>query len=543
MSSAGNELLFPGNRSRMAALLRGRDWSEHPLGPIERWPTSLKTAVGIVLDSPVIKVLLWGADLFTFYNDGYISLLGTEPRHGIGEPFADFRPSVCQDIEPFVAAAMTGKPRKLTQTRAVVRREGEEELAHFAIFYSPVRDEQGAIAGVLADFVETTEHVHMQDALEIENRRHRALFDQAPVFMAVAGPPPDYPIQYANVAFHKLTGDRALIGRPAIAALPELGPQGYLALLDRVVEAGEPVTGWDVPLRIQDQASAAPGTRYLDFIFQPILDEKGKLSGVLCIGYDSTERRLAREKAEKLQRDLHHVSRMSAMGTMAATIAHELSQPLTAAGNYLAGCDRSLDRIETAEKEKLLACIEKARAQIRRAGEIVRRARSAAVSDSAPHAVVPLDRLIRETLELVDAAASCAKDIEIHTAFAADPIEVCVDHVQIEQVLLNLIRNACQAMAGSKRRELRISTRHRLDGLAEVRIADSGHGLPTGDGDVFAGFVQSSSGGLGIGLSLSRTLIESHGGRIWAHNNEEGGATFHFTLPTQDSPATATSGE
>lgn len=534
MSSA----LFPGNCSRTAELLRDMDWSEHPLGPIERWPASLRTAVGVVLDSPATKILLWGPRLFSFYNDGYAALLGTLPEHGIGKPFAEFRPSVWKDVEPFVASALAGTPRELSQMRAIVRREGEEEIAHFTICYSPVRDDGGAIAGVIADLVETTEHVRFQAALEIENQRQRALFDQAPAFMALAGPPPDYPLKYVNAAFRKLTGDRPLVDRPALAALPELGPQGYLAMIERVVETGEPATGWDVPFQIEDGPGAERGPRYLDFVFQPILGEEDQLTGILCIGYDATDRHLARRKAEKLQRDLHHVSRVSAMGTMAATIAHELSQPLTAAGNYLAGCRRPIAGLDAGEKEILEPCIERAHAQIRRASEIIRRARAAALSDSAPHAIVPIKELIDNVLELIETADSCAKDIEIHTAFGADPIEVCVDAVQIEQVLLNLIRNACQAMAGSKRREIRISAHSRGDGLAEVRVADTGRGLPPGQSDVFAGFVQSSTGGLGIGLSLSRTLVESHGGTMWAHNNADGGATFHFTLPVREALAT-----
>lgn len=530
MSSA----LFPGNCSDMAERLREMDWSEHPLGPIERWPASLRTAVGVVLDSPAIKILLWGPQLFSFYNDGYAKLLGARPEHGIGTPFAEFRPSVWKDVEPFVASALAGAPQDLRQVRSVVRREGKEEIAHFMICYSPVRDEQGAIGGVIAEFTETTEHVRVQAALEIENQRHRALFDQAPAFMALAGPPPDYPIHYVNAAFRKLTGNRPLVDRPALAALPELGSQGYLAMLDRVVETGEPVTGWDAPFQVEDGPRAARGQRYLDFVFQPILGEEGQLTGILCIGYDSTERHLARRKAEKLQRDLQHVSRISAMSTMAATIAHELSQPLTAAGNYLAGCRRSILGLDAGEREALETCLERAHAQIQRAGEIIRRARAAALSDSAPHTIVPIQELVDNVIELIEAADSCAKDIEIHTAFGADPIEVCVDVVQIEQVLLNLIRNACQAMAGSKGREIRISAHSRGDGLAEVQVADTGRGLPPGNGDVFAGFVQSSSGGLGIGLSLSRTLVESHGGTMWAHNNAGEGATFHFTVPMRE---------
>jgi two-component system sensor kinase FixL len=275
---------------------------------------------------------------------------------------------------------------------------------------------------------------------------------------------------------------------------------------------------------------------YLDFIYQPIVSAEGEVTGILCLGSDVTERHLAREQAEKLQRDLHHVSRVSAMGTMAATIAHELSQPLTAAGNYLAGAERMAQTVEGAGRDSLASAIERAHAQICRAGEIIRRARDTAISDSAPHEAVALEVLVSRALELIEVTGSCG-DMRIATDLDPAAETVCVDPVQIEQVLLNLIRNACQAMVRSPRRELSISSRPREDGFVEVCIADTGTGLQGDGGDVFAAFVRSTSGGLGIGLSLSRTLVESHGGSMWAHNNSDGGASFRFTLPMYDGSA------
>jgi two-component system sensor kinase FixL len=526
--SSGQDIPFAGNDSITAGVLRSVDWAKTPVGPIETWPATLKTAVALVLDTPVIKVMLWGPELITFYNDAYMTFLGETPEHGIGRSYPEYRPHVWRVIQPYVDAGFAGKAEAITQMRAVVRRTGEEDFGYFAISFTPVRDESGAVVGVMGDLVETTAHVQLQLALQAENRRQRELFDQAPVFMGLAGAAPDFIVQYTNRSFQRLVGRRDIIGMRTADALPELVPQGFLELMRQASETRAPVIGWDVPCKLETEPGGPLQLHYIDFIYQPIADRDGNLTGILCTGSDVTDRHIAREQAEKLQRDLHHVSRMSAMGTMAATIAHELSQPLTAAGNYLAGGERTIDSLEGPGKEAAKQSLERARQQVRRAGEIIRRVRDTAVNDQAPHEIVSLEELIARSLELIEVTDGC-RHIDIRTELDPDAVMVSIDPVQGEQVLLNLIRNGCQAMAASERKELRIASRPLADGYAQITIADTGPGLPAGD--VFAAFARSTTGGLGLGLPLSRTLVESHGGAMWAHNNPEGGAAFHFTLP------------
>lgn len=527
---------FPGNRSATANIVRTFDWGSTPVGPIDAWPASLRTAVGLVLDAKIIKVLMWGPELTSFYNDSYAEFLGAEVSHGIGRPYPEFRPHVWQAIKAYVEPALAGRGQSVSQMRAVTRRSGEEDFGHFSISYEPVRDESGKVAGVMCALIEVTAQVQLQALLQAENRRHRELFDQAPVFMGLLGGAPDYILQYMNRAFSDLVGNRNILGMPVVKALPGLVPQGFMALLERAFESREPIIGWDVPWKLDDNKGRIERLYYLDFIYQPIIGAEGLVTGILCVGSDVTERHIAREQAEKLQRDLHHVSRVSAMGTMAATIAHELSQPLTAAGNYLAGAERMAQKLEGVGLDSLASAIERARDQIGRAGEIIRRARDTAISDSAPHEAVGLETLVHRALELIE-VTGLGGDVRIATDLDPAAEMVCVDPVQIEQVLLNLIRNACQAMVRSPRRELNISSRKREDGFAELCIADTGIGLHGDGGDVFAAFVRSTTGGLGIGLSLSRTLVESHGGSMWAHNNPDGGASFRFTLPMYDGSA------
>jgi two-component system sensor kinase FixL len=527
---------FGHTTSAMAAAVRNADWRNSPLGPIDTWPASLKTAVSLVLDSPGPRILVWGPELITFYNDGYVPMLGALANDGVGRDYRRFRPDMWPIIGPYVESAMAGSPQLVTQLRTVRRTSGDEEVGYFSVCFTPVRDDRGAIAGVMGDIIEITARVQIQTDLEAENKRFRELFTQAPVFMALTATA-DFRIEYANSAYERMIGGRDIVGMTAAEALPELEEQGFMTLLTRAYESGEPIIGWDMPF--QPSVDGPPvERRFLDFIFQPIRDAEGAVAGILCVGSDVTERHLAKERAERLQRELDHASRMSAMGTMATTIAHELNQPLTAAGNYLAASHRMAEALEGRDKASLQVGLARAEQQVRRAGEIIRRARDAVVSEAAPRKMVSLADLVTRSLELVEVTQGC-RDVDIRTALSPDATMVSVDRVQAEQVLLNLIRNACQAMDKCPRKALSISSRKLDDGFAEVVLSDTGRGLPEGSTDIFAAFSKSTTGGLGVGLSLSRTLVEAHGGVMWADNNPEGGASFHFTLPLEDGPGAA----
>jgi two-component system sensor kinase FixL len=244
---------------------------------------------------------------------------------------------------------------------------------------------------------------------------------------------------------------------------------------------------------------------------------------------DVTRQWQAEADVQRMQTELIHVSRFSAMGTMAATLAHELNQPLTAVSNFLGGAKRiAAARDDT--PVQLLAALEAAESGAQRAGEIVRRLRELVSRGTVSIVAQPLRRLIEEAsvLAFVD-----EKLLGIRHRLEVDPDApwVIADRVQIEQVLINLVRNAIDAMAQSKEREILISTRG--DGnMVEISVADAGPGIPPENiENLFSQFMTTKSGGMGIGLPICRTIVEAHGGKIWAENRPEGGSVFRFTLP------------
>jgi two-component system sensor kinase FixL len=222
------------------------------------------------------------------------------------------------------------------------------------------------------------------------------------------------------------------------------------------------------------------------------------------------------------------------MGEMAAALAHELNQPLTAVSNYLRGSKRLLDNIADERVDLIKDGVEKAAAQALRAGQVIQRLREFVARGETERRVESIRRLVEETSVL---ALVAAREGSVQLSMAFDPTIdlVLVDKVQIQQVLLNLMRNSIEAMQASARRELAISTAPAADRMVAVSVADSGSGIdPEVASKLFRPFVTTKRTGMGIGLSLSRTIINSHGGEIMVEPNAGGGTIFCFTLRRAD---------
>jgi two-component system sensor kinase FixL len=245
---------------------------------------------------------------------------------------------------------------------------------------------------------------------------------------------------------------------------------------------------------------------------------------------DLTERQAAELRMRTLQSELVHISRLSAMGEMATALAHELNQPLSAISNYLKGGQRLLQK-ENPDSRALEPMV-RAAEQSLRAGDIIRRLRDFVARGDSDRAVESLQNLMEEASALALVGAR-ERGIVTRTRWAAAADVVLVDKVQVQQVVLNLVRNAIEAMEGCDVRELNLVTSMGDDGMAMVSVADTGPGIsPQISSRLFQPFVTTKGiDGMGVGLSICRTIVEAHGGRIWAEAGVPSGTVVRFTLP------------
>ena len=245
---------------------------------------------------------------------------------------------------------------------------------------------------------------------------------------------------------------------------------------------------------------------------------------------DLSERQKTESRLQELQSELVHISRLTAMGEMASTLAHELNQPLSAISNYLKG-SRRLIETQTDERSTMMRdALDKAAEQAIRAGQIIRRLRDFVARGESERRVENITKLVEEASAL---ALVGAKDQAIRVRFRFDPsVELTLaDKIQIQQVLLNLMRNAVEAMQDSAKRELLLAVAPADNDMIRISVADTGSGIsPDVASQLFQPFITTKQQGMGVGLSICRTIVESHGGQIWAEPNPGGGTVFHFTL-------------
>jgi two-component system sensor kinase FixL len=273
-------------------------------------------------------------------------------------------------------------------------------------------------------------------------------------------------------------------------------------------------------------------TRHLHHIAQVTRDAQGtalRHSGTI---HDVTDRRATEDEARQLQERLTHFSRLSTMGEMAAGLAHEINQPLAAIATYAQAGQRFV-RSPNHDDADVLEALEQINAQALRAGEVIRRLRNFVKNREVKREPVDCNRLLDELRTL---AETDARLHNVRLRIDAEPSlpTVYADPIQLQQVVLNLVRNAIDAMseAPETRREVLLSTRQLPEGEIEIIVADHGSGLaPEAAEHLFNPFFTTKSGGTGLGLAISRSIVRAHGGRLWHTPNEGTGARFHFTLP------------
>jgi len=524
-------LMFLSGGGEVGAMMRAHDWSASPLGHPRDWPQALRTVVGLMLNSKFPMFVAWGPELAFLYNDSYRDVLGEKHPHALGRRFHDIWSEIWDDIHPLIERALAGEATYADRLYLEMNRHGYDEPTWFTFSYSPVRDESGRIAGMYCACVEVTEQVLAEKYREEENERFRALFEQAPGIMAVLRGP-EHVFELTNQSYLQLVGHRHIIGKSAREALPEVAGQGFFELLDRVYTSGEPFVGHAMPLRVQREPGSPLEERYLDFVYQPIRDANGEVSGIFVEGSDVTARKLIEDELRAANRQKDQ---------FLAMLAHELRNPLAP--------------IMTAAQ--LLKLGRHDPKSVSNASEII--ARQAAHMTDLVNDLLDVSRVTRglvtlekDELDLNVIVAAAVEQVRplidarrhaLTLQMSGQPAHVLGDRTRLVQVISNILNNAAKYTAPGGRIVLDVAV-DADHGRVTVTVSDSGVGiasevLPY----IFDLFTQAertpdrSQGGLGIGLALVKSLIALHGGTVHAHSAGLGqGSQFSLCLPCLAAP-------
>ncbi|MXP41078.1 PAS domain-containing protein [Altererythrobacter soli] len=334
-AAAEGPLAFLAGGGSLGEMILALDWSTSPLGDPEGWPAPLKSVVSLMLNSKFPMFVAWGDELGFLYNDAYAPILGAKHPAALGQRFEEIWAEIWPDLGPLVDRALDGEASWLDDLPLTMKRHGYDEDTWFTFSYSPIRDEQGHVRGLFCACTETTEKVRAVRTIKSERERLENLFAQAPGFMAMVSGP-SHTFELVNEAYQRLIGDRTLVGLPVREALPELEGQGFFELLDNVYRTGEPFVGRQQPLLVRRTPDGPIEQAYLDFIYQPVRDSEGAVTGIFAEGYDVTEQSLSEERMAT------HARVLETLNQTGAALASELDldkivQRVTDAGVALTG--------------------------------------------------------------------------------------------------------------------------------------------------------------------------------------------------------------
>jgi PAS domain S-box-containing protein len=296
-------LRFLRSHSNLAALIRNFDWAGTALGPIETWPQSLRAIVAMIINSQVPMILLWGERGYMIYNDAYSRFAGGRHPQLLGSEVREGWPEVADFNDHIMKVGLEGGTLAYRDQELTLYRSAKPEQVWMNLDYSPVIDETARPAGVIAIVVETTERVLADRRNAMQHRRLTEMFEQAPSFMALLEGP-DHRFEFANASYLRLIGGRELIGKTVAEALPDAAMQGYVNKLDAVFASGEMFSSVGSRYAMEVVPGGAVDERFIDFIYQPLKDTAGNVTGIFVEGVDVTERKRAEATLKQLNETL-----------------------------------------------------------------------------------------------------------------------------------------------------------------------------------------------------------------------------------------------
>jgi signal transduction histidine kinase/CheY-like chemotaxis protein len=535
VSAEASSTSFLAGGGEMGALMRAHDWRRTSLGPPRDWPASLRTALRLLLNSGHPMYIWWGGELLCFYNDPYRGSIGND-RHpsSLGRPGREVWAEIWPVIGPQIEHVMSGRGATWNRNHLVpITRNGQVEQVYWTYSYNPIDDETAptGVGGVLVICTETTEQVLAEQAMRAAEARWRQLFDQAPSFMCVLSGP-EHRFEYCNGRYFELAGGREILGKTVIEALPEVERQGFIALLDDVYRSGKTHTASAAPIYLPrcDEPSGLQ-LRYLDFVYQPVLDGKGTVTGIFVEGSDVTDRVLMTQALVESEARFRDADRRK--DEFLATLAHELRNPLAPLRNAAKVLRAPATDAKT--REWATTIIDR---QVQTMAGLLEDLLDVS---KITRGQLTLHKQLTSIASIIETSVEVARplvDARRHSLLVSlpdEPIEVEVDPLRLSQVFSNLLTNAAKYMEPNG--QIEVSAKFG-DGGVYISVKDRGVGLePDSLGRVFEMFAQvkgtldRAEGGLGIGLALVKGLVELHGGRVTASSDGLGkGSEFRVWL-------------
>jgi PAS domain S-box-containing protein len=538
---------------RMGVLIRSYDWKSTSLGSISEWPQSLLTSVSLMLQSPVPIVMLWGPNGIMLYNDAYSVFAGARHPKLLGSKVVEGWPEVADFNRNVMRMGLSGKTLSYQDQELTLYRHNVAEVVWMDLNYSPIMDESGKPAGVFAIVVETTQRKlaeqkekQAEDALDSERKKLHSLFMQAPAVIALLQGP-KHVFELANPLYMQITGNRPILGKPIMKALPELKGQGILEILNSVYKNDETFIGNEVPISFDISGDGSViKESYFNFVYQPSHDAKGEVDGILVHAIDVTDEITARNKIEQTLKEEQRLVAMTDQRNELVKLSkikdefislasHQLRTPATAVKQYTR---LLIDGYAGPLKKQQIAFLQKAYESNERQLNIINDLLKTAQIDSSQYALQkikqPLANLIEEVVfEMSDALELKGQSVVFEDQ--TDCVDVAIDRSEMKLAIVNLLENAIKYSFPDTTILIELKS---SGNKVELSIKDTGVGVSEEDVErIFDKFTRVDNelsdtvSGSGLGLYLVKKIVKLHKGTIQVVSTPGIGSTFTMRLP------------